>query len=285
MESQSSGLSERVQAADTCFQQTEQRAQEVGAAVQSAQAGLLDLRRSHQDTGRQLEKAREELSGARAKRASIDHILSERAYTADAVQKLFNVNGGANGAGAPHDFRAIGLLADYAEVQEKYEGAIEQFLRDELEYVVVESFEHPRAGVTLLRKETGGRATFFVDPPRNSNIAVAEAEREASQPEGVLARLDQLVEFREPLGPATKQFVSKLRAAYIVETAEAAETMARDNPQGYFLTPDGTCYHGRMVAGGRKGDAGPLAFKRELRQHETESARLELIAQEQQAER
>jgi hypothetical protein len=39
-------------------------------------------------------------------------------------------------------------------------------------------------------------------------------------PEGVLARLDQLVEFREPLGPATKQFVSKLRSAYIVENAD-----------------------------------------------------------------
>ena len=60
-------------------------------------------------------------------------------------------------------FRAVGLLADYAEVQEQYEAAIEQFLRDELEYVVVESFDHARAGVALLREEMGGRATFFVD--------------------------------------------------------------------------------------------------------------------------
>ena len=60
--------------------------------------------------------------------------------------------------------------------------------------------------------------------------------------------------------------------------------MAHDNPHSYFLTPDGTCYHGRMVSGGRKGEAGPLALKRELRQHETEAARLDRIAQEQQAE-
>jgi chromosome segregation protein len=280
MESQCSGLSDRVQAADASFQQSEQRAQELGAAVRDAQASLVELRRSQHETGRQLEKTREDLSGARAKRASIDHILSERAYTADAVQKLFN----ANGAGTARGFRAAGLLADYAEVQEKYEAAIEQFLRDELEYVVVESFDHARAGVALLREEMGGRATFFVDSLQKLNIAQGDAGADAPLPEGALARLDQLVEFREPLGPAAKQFVSRLRAAYIVETAEAAERMAGENPQGYFLTPDGTCYHGRMVAGGRQGEAGPLALKRELRQHETEAARLEQIAQEQQTE-
>jgi chromosome segregation protein len=280
MESQCSGLSERVQAADASFEQAGQRAQELGAAVRDSQASLVELRRSQNETGHQLEKTREYLSGERAKRASIDHILNERAYTADAVQKLFNANGAATARG----FRAVGLLADYAEVQEKYETAIEQFLREELEYVVVESFDHARAGVALLREEMGGRATFFVDSLDHSNLAAPHPDTDASQPTGVLARLDQLVEFREPLGPAAKQFVSKLRAAYIVESAEVAETMARDNPQGYFLTPDGTCYHGRMVAGGRKGDAGPLALKRELRQHETEAARLEVIAQEQQAE-
>ena len=280
MESECSGLSERVQAADTCFEQAEQRARELDTAVQDAQASLVELRRSQHDTGRRLEGTREELSGARAKRASIDHILSERAYTADAVQKLFNANGAATARG----FRAVGLLADYAEVQEKYEVAIEQFLRDELEYVVVESFEHARAGVALLREELGGRATFFVDSLQKLNIVPADVEIDAPQPEGVLARLDQLVEFREPLGPAAKRFVSKLRAAYIVEAADVAERMARENPQSYFLTPDGTYYHGRMVAGGRKGEAGPLGLKRELRQHETEATRLELTAQEQQTE-
>jgi chromosome segregation protein len=278
MESQCSGLSERVHSADACYAQAGQRAQEFGAAVRDSQAAIAELRRSQQETGRHLEKIREDLSGERAKRASIDHILNERAYTADAVQKLFN----ANGAAAPRGFRAVGLLADYAEVQETYEAAIEQFLRDELEYVVVESFDHARAGVALLREEMGGRATFFVDSLQKLNIAPAEMG--SPTPEGVVARLDQLVEFREPLGPAAKQFVSKLGAAYIVNTAEAAERMAGADPQGYYLTPDGTCYHGRMVAGGRKGDAGPLALKRELRQHETEAQRLEAIAQERQAE-
>ena len=95
-------------------------------------------------------------------------------------------------------------------------------------------------------------------------------------PAGVLARLDRLVEFRDPLGPAAKHFLPKLRTAYRGgERARSPSRWRNENPHSYFLTPDGTCYHGRMVSGGRQGEAGPLALKRELRQHEAEAARLE----------
>jgi chromosome segregation protein len=50
------------------------------------------------------------------------------------------------------------------------------------------------------------------------------------------------------------------------------------------LTPDGTCYHGRMVSGGRQSEAGPLALKRELRHHEAEASELESTATEKQVE-
>jgi chromosome segregation protein len=268
-----------VASANAAFREWEQRAQELATAVRDAQSRLVNLRQSQQETSQQLERARQELSAERARHASIEQILRERAYTADAVQKLFNASGEGNSA----NFRAVGLLADYAEVPEQYEGAIEQFLRDELEYVVVETFDQARAGVSLLRNEMGGRATFFVDSISSLEIDKSQMDHGSSMPGDFIERLDRLVEFRDPLGPNTKYFLKKLRNAYLVETAEIAERMARDNPHSYFLTQDGTCYHGRMVSGGRKGDAGPLALKRELRQRETEAARLEAVAQEKQA--
>ena len=73
-------------------------------------------------------------------------------------------------AAEAQDFRAVGVLADYAEVEEQHEAAIEQYMRDELEYVVVETYDHARAGVSLLRNEVGGRATFFVDSLRNLRL-------------------------------------------------------------------------------------------------------------------
>jgi chromosome segregation protein len=277
IESEFSALAQRVDTADFVFQAAELRSRELDAAVRDAQTRLIELRRAQQQTSQQLEQTRQSLSAERARHASIEKILSDRAYTADAVQKLFNAgDSGARG------FRAVGLLADFAEVQEEYEGAVEQFLRDELQYVVVESFDQARTGIALLRDEMGGRATFFIDSA--PGLDADKMETGGSMPGDFIARLDRIVEFRDPLGPATKYFLRKLRTAYIVATPEVAERMAYDNPHSYFLTLDGTCYHGRTVSGGRKGEAGPLALKRELPHHETDAARLDRIAAEQQSE-
>ncbi len=176
VESECSALAGKVAAAEETFTLAEASALQLGAMVRETQARLVELRREQQETGQQLERMREGLSAERARHASIEQILSERAYTADAVQKLFNVSGERSADTPGGAFRAVGLLADYAEVQEKYEGAIEQFLRDELEYVVVESFDQARAGISLLRDEMGGRATFFVDSLNKLNLAAPEAD-------------------------------------------------------------------------------------------------------------
>jgi chromosome segregation protein len=276
IERECAALQSRAEEAASNFTRADQHAQSMGAAVRDTQARLVSLRQNQQETSQQLEQVRQELSAERARHASIEQILRERAYTADAVQKLFTASGEATASG----FRAVGLLADFAEVQEEYEAAIEQFLREELEYVVVESFDEARAGVALLREDVGGRATFFVDSA--TTLDVDKMENGASMPGNFIARLDRLVEFRAPLGPATKYFLKKLRTAYIVESIAVAEQMAQDNPHSYFLTPDGTCYHGRTVSGGRKSDAGPLALKRELRRRESETTRLEQLVAVQQ---
>jgi chromosome segregation protein len=207
----------------------------------------------------------------RARHSTLTQILNDRSYTADAVQKLF----AANERGGGQDFRAVGVLADYAEVEEHHEAAIEQYLRDELEYVVVETYDHARAGVSLLRNEVGGRATFFVDSLRNLRLADYEPIINFRVEDGVISRLDKLVEFRDPLGAAAKQFLPRLKAAYLADNSGAAERLARDNPQFAFVTPDGTCYQGRMVTGGRADEAGPLGMKRELRALDAEVMQLE----------
>jgi len=277
-------LEARLSGAEGTFSLASRQAQHAGEAVREAQANLGSLRHAQQETSQQLERTRQELSAERARHASLEQILRERAYTADAVQKLFNAGASSSSDPARSGFRAVGLLADYTEVSEEHEAAIEQFLRDELEYVVVESFDQARAGVALLRDEVGGRATFFVDSTAGLEIDRSEPEGATSMPGNFIARLDKLVEFREPLGPAAKHFLKRLRAAYLVESAAVAELMAGDHPHNYFLTPEGTCYHGRTVSGGRKSEAGPLALKRELRQHETEAARLEQSVAQQQRE-
>jgi chromosome segregation protein len=246
--------------------------------VQSRIAGFREQRDA---VTKQAGALRDSLAGVRARHSTLTQILNDRSYTADAVQKLFAAN---ERGGGTKGFRAVGVLADYAEVEEQHEAAVEQYLRDELEYVVVETYDHARAGVSLLRDEVGGRATFFVDSLRNLRLS-SEYEPIVNfrAEDGILSRLDKLVEFRDPLGAAAKQFLPRLRSAYLTDSTAAAEKMSRENPQYAFVTPDGTCYQGRMVTGGRPDEVGPLGMKRELRALDAEVLQLEHEMSERQA--
>src|SRR5229473_1162938 len=282
------------------------RAESRAAQISESEARIEALRRSSSEAGesllrlhgeqkqaeealvhqtealRKLEATEHDLleTSMRARHSTLTQILNDRSYTADAVQKLF----AANERGGGQDFRAVGVLADYAEVAEQHETAVEQYLCDELEYVVVETYDHARAGVSMLRDEVGGRATFFVDSLRNLRLS-SEYEPIVNfrAEDGVISRLDKLVGFRDPLGAAAKQFLPRLRSAYLTDSATAAEKLSKENSQYAFVTPDGTCYQGRMVTGGRPDEVGPLGMKRELRALDAEVMQLEHKMQEKQA--
>src|SRR6267154_5093368 len=129
---------ERAQAADLHWHSVLERSRSLEEIVRSAQDRISSLRHEQHEVTSRAEASRDALAGGRARRSSVEQILNDRSYTADAVQKLFASNqGGEDSSG----FRAVGVLADYAEVEQQYESAIEQFLRDELEYVVVETFD------------------------------------------------------------------------------------------------------------------------------------------------
>ena len=271
---------ERAQAADLHWHSVLERSRTLDQIVKTAQGRIAELRRQQQEITARSESSRDALAGGRARRSSVEQILNDRSYTDDAVQKLFASNqGGADSSG----FRAVGVLADYAEVEQKYEGAIEQFLRDELEYVVVETFDVARAGIALLRDEVGGRATFFIDSLRKLSIQPNEPVAPFDFEKETVSSLDHLVEFRDPLGPAAKQYLPRLQSAFLVEQAETAERLARENPAYSFVTPDGTTYQGRVVSGGRPSESGPLGMKRELRSLDVEVLQLERAASEAQA--
>ncbi len=252
------------------WSQARARAETAGTRLADLQTHLAEQRRLQIAAVAEATQSREQLAAARARQASLDEILRERAYTGGTIQKLLSLNG----EGEKYGFRTTGLLSDYAEVEPGYEAAVEQFLRDELDYVVVESFDSARAGIHLLRSEFGGRATFFVDSLGSLEVK-AEPESPTEHQPGVIARMDRLVSFRRPLGEAAKHFLPRLRTAFLVETAAAAEELAHAHHGQYFVTTDGSWYHGRLVGGGKPGQAGPLAIKRELRDLEAETERQE----------
>src|SRR5258708_16403403 len=71
------------------------------------------------------------------------------------------------------------------------------------------------------------------------------------------------------LTQAPAELLPRLSRCFLAQDRAAAQRLASQYPDIYFLLPDGVCYHGHAVSGGKKTGSGPLALKRELRELNT----------------
>ena len=204
-----------------------------------------------------LEEARSTLARQNARKDSLAEILSHRAYTTDSVKRLFS----AIEHGQAEGFKPAGVLADFVEITDPaWEKACETFLHEELEFVVVSDWSEAERGVELMNKESDGRATFLVHPD-------AEGAGElVPQPDGVTARLSDLLRLTNGLAAAPAGLLPRLAHCFLVSDAASAQRLAVTHPDCHFLLSDGVSYHGQAVSGGRRTGGGPLALKRELRE-------------------
>ena len=92
------------------------------------------------------------------KKGSLEAVITEHGYATESVRKLFT-SGALQGGRAP-----VGVLADFLEVEDRYEHVVDDFLRDELNFIVVKSWDAADEGLRLLRTDVDGRATFLVHP-------------------------------------------------------------------------------------------------------------------------
>ena len=215
------------------------------------------------ETRRQLEQVRAELSRLKARKDSLEEILHHRAYTTESVKRLFT----AIERGKANDLKPAGVLADFVDVQPAFEKATEEFLHDELEYVVVKNWQQAEQGIDLMRSDFDGRATFLVHPEDNDLYASAPPIEPPIGPEtGIIGRLSEMLNLTNGLTKAPAELLPRLARCYLVQDRAAAQRLALQYPDVYFLLPDGICYHGHAVSGGRKTGSGPLALKRELRE-------------------
>ncbi len=83
----------------------------------------------------------------------------------------------------------MGALADFIEVEPRYERAVEACLGDLLQHVLVERLEHVSAGLKLIRQEDAGRCGFVVGSPDGRRRCRSAFERR----HGVDVPLDVLV--------------------------------------------------------------------------------------------
>ncbi|MEZ5403608.1 MAG: chromosome segregation protein SMC [Bryobacteraceae bacterium] len=236
------------------------RRRRVEEELQTQKAGAAETRRV-------LDAARNETSRLKARRDSLEEILSHRAYTTESVKRLFT----AFEQGQAHDLRPLGVLADFVEVDTAHEKAAEEFLHDELEYVLVKSWEQAEVGIDLMRTDLDGRVSFLIHPEPGDPFAAPPPNEPAIGPEtGIVSRLSDVLRLTNGLTQAPAALLPRLARCFLAADRPAAQRLARQYPDFYFLLPDGVCYHGHAVSGGRKTGSGPLALKRELRELNTQ---------------
>ena len=66
-------------------------------------------------------------------------------------------------------------------------------------------------------------------------------------------------------GKSLEVILPKLRDGYIVPDPAFARDLALENPDAFFLSQTGECFHNVTVTGGKQRAEGPLSMKRELR--------------------
>jgi chromosome segregation protein len=247
--------------------QARMRFETASESLKSLEAQIVGLRESLQ-THRGQENAlrtranqlRSEQATLVGRRDSLESLIRDHSYSTETVRRLLKPGALANGM-AP-----VGTLADFIEVSGEHEGVVDEFLRDELNYVVVKSWNAAEEGVRVLKSGVDGRATFLIHPENGGSHESNGNGHKISEPG--LTPLTNQVRLLNGFGHSLETILPKLRDGYIVETATSAQRLANEHTHAYFLTPDGECFHNATVTGGKPASAGPLVLKRELRETE-----------------
>ena len=256
--------------------------QEAGDALRRAQDGLdaakiaraareselASARIEHEWRARDVRSREHDLAAMTARLRSLEEIDTHRSGFADAARLvLVNANGKVG---------QMGALADFVQVEPRYERAVEACMGDLLQHVLVERLEHVSAGLQLIRQEDAGRCGFVVGRPDGTtevhsaghtevlSAAGAAAPFAVSQPPAGTIALSSVVQIAGPF-PAAIQAV--LGGALIAESFEAASRIAPTVPYP-VATLEGDVFRGRhVVTGGDKAESrGILATKREIKE-------------------
>ncbi len=243
------------------FETVSQRVSGLSSEIGQVRQTLETKRQEENESKRQLDGLRAEFASALGKKGSLEAVIAEHGYSTESVRRLFQ-SGSLQGGFAP-----VGVLADFLEVEPQHERVVEDFLRDELNYIVVKSWDAADEGLRLLRSDVDGRATFLVHPEDSqAKFSFLVDETARGVPPYPILPLKNTIRVLDGFGKSLEVILPKLRDGYIVPDAGLGRELALENPDAFFLSQSGECFHNVTVTGGKQRAEGPLSMKRELRE-------------------
>jgi chromosome segregation protein len=218
----------------------------------AARESELEAARSEQEQlTRTVRQREQDVAGMQARLASLEELEASRAGFGDAARMvLVQANGHVGQQGA---------VADYLEVDSRYERAVEACLGELLQHVIVERHDQAAAGLQLVREHDAGRCGFVVIDPGSNGYH----PRDTIRMPGVVPVSDVL----RIGGPHAVTIQRVLPEAYIAESFESAVAVARQTSVA-VATIEGDVFRGpHLLSGGAKAEArGILQTKREIKE-------------------
>jgi chromosome segregation protein len=212
---------------------------------------LSTARGEHEWRAREVRSREQELAASEARLASLQELAASRAEFGDAARMvLVQANGHVGQQGA---------VADYLDVDSRYERAVEACLGDLLQHVIVERHDQAAAGLSLVREQDAGRCGFVVIDPGSNGYHPHQA---LSAP-----GITPVAEVLRVMGPHATTIHKVIPEAYVAESFEQAVTFSRQTP-AVIATLEGDVFRGpHLVSGGAKVESrGILATRREIKE-------------------
>jgi chromosome segregation protein len=220
---------------------------------------LASARIEHEWRARSVRALEHELAGHEARLKSLEELEAARAGYGDGARfVLARTNGSVDQRGA---------VADYVEVEAGYERAVEAYLGDLLQHVVVERGDAAVAGFDAVREADAGRCGFLIaSGPAGTALdgsGSALAPGESFPPAGMTA-LSSVVRINGPYADAIRSAIDDAWMAPGYELAAENSTLSSRS----IVTLDGHVFRGShlVAGGGRAGARGILETRREIKE-------------------
>jgi chromosome segregation protein len=209
---------------------------------------LTVARSSREALGRDVRTREHELAGVVARLESLEELDAARAEYGDGARLILAESGDA--------VAQLGSVADYVEVDQEYERAVDAALGDLLQHVVVRTHADAAAGLQFVKERAAGRVGFVVvGEARSSEHAALSTEHRA---------LSTVVRVSGPAADAIRGLIAN---AYVTASRDDAAALALGTGVT-AVTRDGEVFHGaHRVEGGARDEARSiLTTKREIKE-------------------
>jgi chromosome segregation protein len=236
--------------AEAGLQQARRAIEALHARRAERETELATARGTRETRAHEFRAVEQQVAADGARLRSLEELDAARAAYGDGARLVLAESNGNVGQ--------MGSVADYLEVESRYEPAVEACLGDLLEHVVVRTHDAAAAGLQFASERNAGRVGFLVATPE-----IPEAARSVAAVSGLTPMTDVV----RVSGAAERAIVSAIANAWLADSLAVARHAAHV-VSGPIATLDGVVFRGPcLVEGGTRAAArGILATKREIKE-------------------